>query len=523
MKRRAGASGVLLGSRTSAILLLSLICLPGILCYDWRYENEGKRIVRSLGTHNNKAAKELSGVVASRKQVEERKGGEPTGVLWSHNDSGNGPYIFALNATTGEHIAWFELKGDNLPNHDWEDIAIGPGPQFGEDYLYVGDFGMRQSLNKIIRFPEPKLPYFHSTAVVRSFSADSDSEPAESHDPWELIPITKFEVIRFKYPSGKTHDCESMTIDPITGDIFIAAKHNNRLDVYVLHYNDIDLEGINEVKLHYSSCNDYRRTGTEECEVCNGCVDNIADYQTLTAADISPSGYGLIMSDYSHVFYWRRNFLNESFFESDPIQLPYQNRHGTEEALAWSWDSKGYFIVPEGSYPELRYYPYSGEAWWSQIRDYFGSCYAFIHLPTSSLTSIRSSNSAGGEQPREGEGEGPDAISDAFSSCIPVPCSEVSNQKQRAAANMVTFFEHKDECEVWQGFYDKMVNHGIDWLEENNKINYVEVSMHPEYSFIHDEISDLIEEQYTDLVSEAVSEAVSKKISSASEIVKLKP
>lgn len=270
----------------------------------WIFEERGKSLVKSIGNHNHNQAREISGVVASRKHVKKGKGGKKEGVLWAHNDSGSAPYLFALNSSTGEHIAWFEITGDNVPNYDWEDIAIGPGPEFGYDYLYVGDVGSHQSEEKIIRFKEPDLPT-HSNAY-RSGSAYNKSD---NHDPWEKIAIKDFDVIRYRYPSGKTHDCEAITVDPISGDIYIMSKHKSRLDVYVLHSTPPPLladEGVNELKLHYSSCNDYRRTGTEECEVCNGCKANLADYNTLTAADISPAGYGLIMSDYTHVFYWRR-------------------------------------------------------------------------------------------------------------------------------------------------------------------------------------------------------------------------
>ena len=474
------------------LALLFLASAPRqALGFDWRYENQGRSIVRSLGKNNNKAAKEISGVVASRTQTETNGNETHGGVLWSHNDSGNGPYLFALNASTGEHIAWFELQGDNLPNSDWEDIAIGPGPVFGQDYIYIGDVGSAGRANKIIRFPEPKLPYYHEpSAWIKATSGRA--APADSFDPWELVPITNFEVIQFRYPSGKSHDCEALTIDPITGDIFVAAKHNNRLDVYVLHYGDVVLDATNELRLHYSSCNDPRRTGTHECEHCDGCVSSIADGNTIVAADISPSGYGLIMSDYKQVFYWRRERLNESFFEREAVQLPYMNRHGTEEALAWSADSKGYFVVPEGSYPELSYYPYDDEAWWASFRDHLGSCYAFIHPQTSDLPRVRSNLLGEGAQAAaQAEQRGP-----PVSSCIEVACSEVSEQKQSAAASTVSFFQGEAQCQSWKTFYDRMVSHDVDWLKEHNGIDFVNVDMHEDFEFLREDLADLIEAHF---------------------------
>mmetsp|Transcript_13918 Transcript_13918/g.35082 ORF Transcript_13918/g.35082 Transcript_13918/m.35082 type:complete len:507 (-) Transcript_13918:1572-3092(-) len=430
-KPRVAAAGVV------GLALLAVVSFPGgVRCGDrlsWAYEDIGRQIVRSIGTNDNKEAKEISGVVASRKKKD---------VLWTHNDSGSPPYIFALNATTGRHLAWFELNGKSIPNHDWEDIAIGPGPEPGVDYLYVGDVGSHQGEYKIVRFPEPKLTRDHrDDMTIEIFSKDDNVttgagekgdqdqgdmpdtiDEVSSIDPYERIPIYDFEVIRFRYPQGKSHDCESITVDPISGDIFVVAKHSSRLDVYVLPNKPslmVD-SGVNELKLHYSSCNDVGRTGTDECQFCNGCVENIADFNTLVAADISPAGYGLIMSDYTHVFYWRREFLDETFFKYPPVQLPYSNTHGTEEALCWAADSKGYYIIPEGHSPELRYYPYADEAWWSEVRDISGSCYMFNHT------------------------------AETEASCNLVPCSDLREVP-------VEFFHTQDSCESWLKLFGEMV------------------------------------------------------------------
>src|SRR5262249_40948692 len=47
------------------------------------------------------------------------------GVLWTHNDAGDGPRIFALN-TQGQLLGTYSLPGADAV--DYEDIAIGPGP-----------------------------------------------------------------------------------------------------------------------------------------------------------------------------------------------------------------------------------------------------------------------------------------------------------------------------------------------------------------------------------------------------------
>ena len=70
--------------------------------------------------------REASGLVASRSHP---------GVLWAHNDSGDDPRLYALT-TSGRHLGVFTLDGAEA--RDWEDLAIGPGPEPGVDYLYAG-------------------------------------------------------------------------------------------------------------------------------------------------------------------------------------------------------------------------------------------------------------------------------------------------------------------------------------------------------------------------------------------------
>ena len=59
---------------------------------------------------------ESSGVAASRAYP---------GVLWTHNDSGDGPYLYATTLD-GRDLGWLLVPGAEAI--DWEDIALGPCP-----------------------------------------------------------------------------------------------------------------------------------------------------------------------------------------------------------------------------------------------------------------------------------------------------------------------------------------------------------------------------------------------------------
>ena len=75
------------------------------------------------------------------------------GRLWTHNDSGGKPILYALDTTTFEVAQKLTLK--NVKNKDWEDVCTD-----GE-HVYVGNFGNNKGNRKdltIYRFPLSSIP-----------------------------------------------------------------------------------------------------------------------------------------------------------------------------------------------------------------------------------------------------------------------------------------------------------------------------------------------------------------------------
>ena len=151
----------------------------------------------TLATIKDNSISESSGLVASR---------TTPGAYWTHNDSGDGPFIYALD-TRGDSLGTFRVNG--AQNRDWEDIASGPGPQANKSYLYIGDIGDNNSVRPeviVYRVIEPAL-----SGTSRSFNKKrpGTTEPAET--------------IRLKYPDG-AHDAEALLVHPRTGNIYIVTK-----------------------------------------------------------------------------------------------------------------------------------------------------------------------------------------------------------------------------------------------------------------------------------------------------------
>jgi hypothetical protein len=148
-----------------------------------------------VGTVVHESLDEISGIVASRKNP---------GVLWAHNDRGGQPRVWALN-TQGTHLGIYNLTGAN--NNDWEDIAIGSGPDPNEHYLYVGDVGNNDGLTE------------HTYSICRI------TEPNVSVNQVPVtVDLNNAETLLVQYPDSLRHGCETILIDPVNSDIYLCTK-----------------------------------------------------------------------------------------------------------------------------------------------------------------------------------------------------------------------------------------------------------------------------------------------------------
>ncbi len=136
---------------------------------------------------------ESSGLAASRLHP---------GVYWTHNDQDNGPYLYAVDGSTGETVARVALSGVGTPR-DVEAISIGPGNK-----IFVGDIGD----NLGGTWPHVwiyELP-----------------EPTELKD--QTVKATQYVV---KYADG-ARDAESMAVHPKTGRVYIIDKNEDGGHLY---------------------------------------------------------------------------------------------------------------------------------------------------------------------------------------------------------------------------------------------------------------------------------------------------
>ncbi len=227
-------------------------------------------------------------------------------ILWVHNDSGHAAHLHAVGSN-GENLGYFWVRGTG--NRDWEDMCVGPGPQEGVQYVYIGDIGDNNAQYKEIlinRFPEPNM------VGVDSFSIND-------------IPSDQVDRIIFKYPEGP-RDAETLMIDPWTKDLYIVTKREVRSSLYIAKY-PYDLTNVNYLK-------------------------KIAEFpfNRAIAGDISTDGTNIVIKTDRRLYYWKRG-QNETIIDAlkkQPILLPYfVEPQG--ESFAWSVNSDLYYTLSEQS------------------------------------------------------------------------------------------------------------------------------------------------------------------------------
>lgn len=209
------------------------------------------------------------------------------GVYWTHNDSDDGPYVYAVDSRTGRTVATITLRGVGDPR-DVEAISVGP-----DGNVYVGDIG--DNLNGswdhvwIYRFPEPKQL---RNATVRA---------------------TQFTV---KYADGP-RDAEAMMVDPKTGRVYIASKNEDGGGLYA-----------GPAKLTPSGTNVFRRIG---------------EVPWVTDGAFAPDGRELVLRSYfgARAYVWKNGRLGADHRVRAPIQ-------GQAESVTYTADGSALMFGSEG-------------------------------------------------------------------------------------------------------------------------------------------------------------------------------
>jgi len=266
---------------TSLLLLAALqSCCPAYSCPQFDEP-------RQIGTVQSSSADEISGIAASRKNPD---------VFWVHNDHSNSStaVIYAMTSS-GKNLGTFYLNG--AVKRDYEDIAIGPGPISGTDYIYVGDIG------------------------------DND---ANSY--YGSVSLTGVDAINLKYTAGP-RDAEILMVYPNNADIYILTKRINPTQVYKASYP---------------------QSTTQTTTLSLMTTINASWF---TGGDISPDSKYVIITDYYQNRLWPILPGQQPWqaFANQPCAVPAVSQP-QREAICFSPDSQGYYTTSEGYQKPIYYF-----------------------------------------------------------------------------------------------------------------------------------------------------------------------
>lgn len=252
---------------------------------------------------------ESSGLAASKCQP---------GVLWTHNDSGDDAFIFAIDKS-GKNLGTWRVTGAG--NRDWEDIAEYRDAS-GQCFIYIGEIGNndgKRDRTLVYRVAEPQvMPESQGTNRKTALQ----TEPAES--------------VRVDYP-GLRENAETLLVHPKTGDIYIVSKrYNGPAAVYRVPPQFGFEQAVTAAKI---------------ADITVPSVPN----GLLTGGDISPDGTRVVLCDYTSGYEFTLppgdpNF--DAIWKQKPVKLDIGERE-SGESITYGPDGLQLFAGSEGKHSPI--------------------------------------------------------------------------------------------------------------------------------------------------------------------------
>ncbi len=233
-------------------------------------------------------------------------------VFWTHNDSGDGAYLFALDKTGETLGVW---KVENAKNKDWEDLATLKKPN-GECFLYIGDIGDNESKRDDI-----------TVYLVEEPNVSGADRTSSRKNPRVTRPA---EAIKIEYPNGR-FNAETLIVHPQTGDLYILTKRfQDAAAVYKLPKN-YSFDKVNRLE-----------------KIADFTVPSIP-FGLLTGGGIAPDGKRVIIADYLAAYELilpegAKNF--DEIWREKPLRVELGERE-QGEAITYSADGTAIYATSE--------------------------------------------------------------------------------------------------------------------------------------------------------------------------------
>jgi hypothetical protein len=207
--------------------------------------------------------RESSGLALSRTQP---------GVIWSHNDSGDAPMLYAIDLK-GRLLA--KIAVANAVARDWEDISYGRCPDDaagGQQCLYIADTGNNDRSRDVLTI---------FVVVEPTISGADPSRPL----------VVNARSFRYRYP-GPPEDAEALAVLS-NGDLTIVTKGRTPT---------ISFFGFSKADIARALTSNEVLTATPQGD--SGIAPDQGLGRWVTAAAMSPDGMTLAVRTYSEIFFY---------------------------------------------------------------------------------------------------------------------------------------------------------------------------------------------------------------------------
>ncbi|WP_319557499.1 hypothetical protein [Thiomicrorhabdus sp.] len=265
----------------------------------------------NTGYITDKEIPEASGLAISQRQKN---------VLWVLNDSGNKPWIFAINEQ-GERLGTVKIKG--VKNKDWEDLASFKYQ--GKPYLLIADVGDNSAKRK---------KYFLHFIKEPKANKLSPDEPLSVKPEWS---------IEFTYEDGP-RDCESVALDLKNNKILLLSKRDKPPVLYELPMRKSD----KKEELIAQKLGDIKPLPEPEVQDVRA-LKNLFYAKRPTAMDMSADGSALIVLTYVKAYLYqnktRSNWASVLAQSPKEIDLPYLQQG---ESICFDHDGQSIYVTSEG-------------------------------------------------------------------------------------------------------------------------------------------------------------------------------
>ena len=296
-------------TKIGQFVILALVCSVSLACGSIASNSvaqspkvaEYEAPVR-VGVLRSPTLKEASGIAASKCQPN---------LYWTHNDSGDGPLLYAIDGT-GVQLGVWRVSG--AKNRDWEDVSAFKD-QTGKCYVLIGDIGdneLKRGDLSIYRVAEPSV-----SATTDASAMNSPSETAAA------------EVLDYEYPDAR-RNAETLLVHPTTGDIYVLTKSKK--------------EPVSVYKLRPDFGGEKQRAA-KVAEFTVPAVPN----GLLTGGDISTDGKRVVLCDYVYGYELTLPAAASNFddiWKQQPLRFDLGDRK-VGEAVAFTPDGNAVIAISE--------------------------------------------------------------------------------------------------------------------------------------------------------------------------------